>query len=86
MCHPCCRTKVLPMYPGYTMRLPNVKLCCGRFHKMQVGGRAVPKGTIERGRPPASLPRPSAPTSVMLGGGELSGAARSPASQPGSTG
>ena len=43
----------------------NVKLCCGRFHKMQVGGRAVPKGTTERGRPPASLLRPSAPTFVM---------------------
>ena len=25
---------------------------------MQVGGRAVPKCTIKRGRPPASLPRP----------------------------
>ena len=42
----------------------NVKLCCGRFHKMQVGGRAIPKGTKEHGRPPASLTRPSAPTAV----------------------
>jgi len=30
-------------------------LCRGRFHKMQVGGRAVPKGTTRRGRPPAPL-------------------------------
>ena len=37
----------------------NVKLCRGRFHKMQVGGRAVPKGTTRRGRPPATLTRPS---------------------------
>jgi hypothetical protein len=44
----------------------NVKLCCGRFHKMQVGGRAIPKGTKEHGRPPASLTRPSAPTAVSL--------------------
>jgi hypothetical protein len=34
-------------------------------NKMQVGGRAVAKGTTERGRPPASLTRPSAPTAVM---------------------
>ena len=33
---------------------------------MQVGGRAVPKCTIKRGRPPASLARPTAPTSVRF--------------------
>jgi len=36
-----------------------VGLCCGRFHKMQVSGRAVPNGTKARGRSPASLSRPS---------------------------
>ena len=45
-------------------RAYNVKLCRGRFHKMQVGGRTVPKGTTRCGRPPASLDRPSAPTAV----------------------
>jgi hypothetical protein len=50
---------------GSTSRQANVWLCCGRFHKMQVGGRAVPKGTTRRGRPPAAITRPSAPTSVM---------------------
>ena len=41
------------------VRTHNVKLCRGPFHKMQVGGRAIPKGTKEHGRPPASLARPS---------------------------
>ena len=50
--------------PRRVLHMANVWLCCGRFHKMQVGGRAVPKGTTERGRPPASLTRPTAPTSV----------------------
>ncbi len=45
-------------------RPPNVKLCRGRFHKMQVGGRAVPKGTTRCGRPPASLDGRRSPTAV----------------------
>ena len=40
---------------GPTPRPHNVKLCRGRFQKMQVGGRAVPKGTTRRGRPPATV-------------------------------
>jgi len=32
------------------LSLHNVGLCCGRFHKMQVSGRAVPK-RYDRARP-----------------------------------
>ena len=59
----------------------NVSLCRGFFHKMQVGGRAVPKCTIKRGRPPASLTRPSAPTSVSWRGADT-GTGVAPATCP----
>ena len=49
----------LPVVSPRAAARHNVWLCRGRFHKTQVGGRAEPKGTIQRGRPPASLRRPS---------------------------
>ena len=56
------RIAACPLLPP--LLRPNVKLCRGRFHKMQVGGRAVPKGTTRRGRPPAPLDGRRSPTAV----------------------